>query len=253
MDRGVYASTALGLAQMKKLDLVNNNLANVNTPGFKKQILVGEAQSFDQTLAKLVENQDPYAKADHQRTPGVVSLRSVTDFTQGPIKSTGNTFDVALRDPKDFFVVNTPSGLQYTRAGDFSLNTEGEIVTMDGYQVQGDGGPIAVNGPNVRIAPNGQITVNKTPIGKLQVVRFDDPTQLERVGATRFKLGAGQAQPIPVDPNIATESLEMSNVSAISSMIDLISASRGFEMYSRTVASLDQLNQAAINQVGRSR
>ena len=105
MDRGIYTSASAGLYQLRKLEVVNNNLANINTVGFKKQILTGETQSFDQTLASAVAKDDPYAKGDHDRTPGVVNSRTVTDFTVGAIKNTGNPLDVALRNPNDFFVI----------------------------------------------------------------------------------------------------------------------------------------------------
>lgn len=251
MDRGIYSSTTLGMAKMRQLEVVNNNLANVNTPGFKRQVLVGEVQTFDQTLARLVEGQDPYARGDHQRTPGVVSLETRVDFTQGPIHTTGNKLDVAIAEPKDFFVINTPDGPRYTRAGNFTLNTEGTIVTQDGYEVQGDGGAITVNAPGVRINPDGTVSVRGVNVGRLQTVRFDDTSGLEPVGGTRFKLKPSATQPQAVQSRVIPESLEMSNVSAISSMVDLITTNRGFEAYTKTAQTIDQMNQVAINQVGK--
>lgn len=251
MERGTYVSASGGLVQLRKLDIVNNNLANVNTPGFKKAMLVGSMQTFDQTLASLVVKSDPYAKGDHDRTPGAVDLQTVTDFTPGPIKNTGNVLDVALRNAKDFFVINTPQGQRYTRAGNFTLNETGEISTADGFPVSGDGGPIAVSGSPLTIAPNGTVTVNGAAVGRLQVVRFEEPSGLIREGGARFALGQGQAAPTPVEPEVEVGALEMSNVSAISSMIDLISASKGFEMYTKTAQAIDTMNQTAISQVGR--
>jgi flagellar basal-body rod protein FlgG len=251
MERGTYISASGGLVQLRKLDIVNNNLANVNTPGFKKEMLVGAAQTFDQTLAKMVAVNDPYAKGDHDRTPGAVDLESVTDFSQGPIKNTGNTLDLALKKANDFFVINTPQGPRYTRAGNFTLNETGEISTLDGCQVAGDGGAIAVNGSPMSISPNGAVLVKGTQVGKLQVVHFDDPSKLIREGGARFNLAPGQAAPTPVEPDVEPGALEMSNVSAISSMIDLINASKGFEMYTKTAQAIDAMNQTAIGQVGR--
>ncbi len=251
MERGSYIAASAGLAQLRKLDVVNNNLANVNTPGFKKQILIGSEQTFDQTLAKAVAGTDPYAKGDHERTPGVVDLQSATDFSPGPIKNTGNVLDLALRNPNDFFVVNTPGGPRYTRAGNFSLNDTGQIVTQDGMEVQGDGGAITANGTPLEVAPNGTVRANGVQTGKLQVVRFENPAQMLREAGTRFALANGQPPPVPVEPDLEVGALEMSNVSAITSMIDLISASKGFEMYTKTAQSIDMLNQTAIGQVGR--
>lgn len=251
MERGTYISASGGMAQLRKLDVVNNNLANVNTPGFKKEMLVGEAQTFDQTLAKAVAGTDPFARGDHERTPAVVGVQSVTDFSQGPIKNTGNVLDLALRKPNDFFVVNTPAGPRYTRAGNFGLNTAGEISTLDGYPVASDGGVLTVTGTPLSISPNGAVSVNGQQIGKFQVVRFDNPNVLVREGGSRFALASGQAQPAAVEPDLEPGALEMSNVSAISSMIDLITASKGFEMYTKTAQTIDGMNQAAVGQVGR--
>ena len=253
MDRGTYTATTLGMAKMRQLEVVNNNLANVNTPGFKRQLLVGEVQSFDQTLAKLVEGQDPYARGDHDRTPGIVSLETKVDFSQGPIQSTGNKFDAALTDPNEFFVVNSPEGLRYTRAGNFTLNAEGTLVTQDGFEVQGDGGALSVNGPGGRINEDGSISVDGISVGRLQIMRFDDPSGLTPVGNTQFALSASAPLPQAVQSRVIPESIEMSNVSAITSMIDLITTNRGFEAYTRTVQTIDQMNQTAINQVGKAR
>lgn len=253
MERGTYIAASGGLVQLRRLDVVNNNLANVNTPGFKRQILVGDLQQFEDTLASVVAQNDPYAKGDHDRTPGTVNLRTQTDFTPGPIKNTENPLDVALRNPKDFFVVNSPEGPLYTRAGNFTLTPEGELVTVDGFAVQGDGGAITANGPGANITPNGTVLANGLQVGKLQVVRFDDPQVLEPVGATRFRLKAGGVGPQQVEPALAEQSLEMANVSAITSMIDLIIANRGFEMYTKSAQAIDNMNQTAISQIGRNR
>ena len=252
MDSGTYAAASSGMAQIRKLDVVSNNLANVNTPGFKRQLLVREVQEFDQTLAKA-QNLDQLAKDDIVRVAGVANLRTQTDFSPGAIKNTGNTYDVALRNPNDFFVVATPTGNQYTRAGNFTLNANGEIVTQDGFLVQGDGGPITVNGPGASISPAGIVRTANGEVGRLQVVRFTDTEGLERTSAARFQVKAGQAGPAAVEADVVPESLEMSNVSAISGVLDIIAANRAFQAYAKSAETIDSLNQAAISQVGKPR
>ncbi len=254
MDRGTYVAASAGMAQMRKLEIVNNNLANINTPGFKRLILVGEEQTFDQTLAGVTAKDDPYARGDHDRMPSVTNLQSEIDFSQGPIAYTGGNLDAALRDPKDFFVISTPAGLQYSRAGNFTLTSGGELVQPDGMQVQGDGGPIAVSTGKVTINDDGSVRSNGTVVGRLQVVRFEDPAkQLIAAGGTRYALKPNTTPPQQVDPRVIGGSLEMANVSAISSMIDIIAASRGFQMYTKSAESIDTMNQAAISQIGRPR
>jgi flagellar basal-body rod protein FlgF len=251
MDKGTYAAASAGLLQMRKLEVVNNNLANVNTPGFKRQLLVGKLQSFDETLAKQVEAQDPFARADHERMPGTVHIRSVTDFTPGSVKDTSNPLDVALRHPKDFFVVTTPDGERYTRAGNFTLNAEAELVTQDGFPIVGDGGAIVANGTGVNIESDGTVRASGTIVGKVKVVRIEKTEALEHVEGTRFKLARGGAAPTDVEAELVPQSLEMANVNAVGSMVDLITTNRAFDLYTRSAMSIDQLNQTAISQIGR--
>ncbi len=250
MDRGTYAAASGGLMQFRKLEVVTNNLANVNSPGFKRQALQGEVQTFDQTLASIAGAADPFAKGDHDRVPGVVDIDTVTDFSVGAIRATGNPLDVALRNANDFFVVQTPEGTRYTRAGNFSLAAGGQLVTADGLEVQGDGGPISVGEGKVEIGPDGGVLVDGVAAGRLQVARFDEMQGLERVGGNLFAQGSARA-PTDTDPDVVPQSLEMSNVSTISAVVDLMTASRGFQMYTKTAETLDQMNQTAINQYGR--
>jgi len=253
MERGSYIAASGGLVQLRKLEVISNNLANVNTAGFKRQYLVNRTQGFEETFAKELEAKDPYARGDHARTAGVSSIETVTDFSIGPVKATGNPFDVALRNPKDFFVVNTPSGVQYTRAGNFTLNESGSLVTMDGMEVQGDGGAIAVRPGRAQITDDGSVTVDGQRVGRLQVVRAEDPSILEPKEGTRFALKKGSAAPAAVDAAVMPGSLEMANVSMVGTMVEMIVAQRAFDMYTKSAQTIDSLNQVAINQVGRSR
>ncbi|MCO6432471.1 MAG: flagellar hook-basal body protein [Deltaproteobacteria bacterium] len=253
MERGTYVAASGGLLELRKLDVASNNLANINTVGFKRQILVGETQDFEQTLASTIAASDPYARGDHERSPGTVNVRAATDFTPGPIKNTGNKWDVAARNPNDFFVVQTPDGPQYTRAGNFTLNDQGQLVTLDGFPVQGDGGTVTADVPGAYIAPDGSIRAGNEVLATLQVVRFVNPESLERVGMTRFITKPGQPAPEPVEPDVMPQALEMSNVSATSSVIELITANRAFDMYTKTAQAIDQMNQTAVTQVGRGR
>lgn len=256
MDIGTYVATSSGILQMKKLEVQNNNLANINTVGFKGQFVVAEPQSFDDTLASEISEDDPYARGDQDRFKNVSDVKTQIDFSQGPIQNTGNPLDVALRSPKDFFVVSTPQGEQYTRAGNFSLSLTGELVTADGYRVMGEGGAIAAAAPGVSIFPDGSVragpNVGAQPniVGRLRVVRFEDTSVLEAAEGARFRIKGG-ARPVPVDPRVEPQSLEMSNVSAVSGMVDLITTNRAFEAYTKAAQTLDNMNQAAVTQLGR--
>lgn len=251
MDRGTYAASSNGLANLLKLQVVSNNLANISTPGFKRELVVGSRQSFDETLAASQQESGPFDKGDHDRVSNVVSLKTITDFSPGPIEQTGNALDVALREASDFFVIDTPQGPAYTRAGNFTLDQTGQVVTADGMAVQGDGGAITVpEGGQLRISENGQVFVGTEAVGKLQVVRFDDTSNLVRMEGSRFKQDGGAA-PQAVEPSVIPNSIEKANVSTVVSIVELMTVQRGFESYVKTAQSIDELNRTAINDLAR--
>jgi len=250
MDIGMYAAASAGMLQMRKLEIQNNNLANVNTIGFKRQYLVAGQEKFDDTLAKEVAANDPYAAGDQSRVSAVAEVSTQIDFSLGAIKYTGNPLDVALKNQNDFFVVNTPEGKMYTRAGNFTLSADGSLVTQDGFQVQGDDGPILINGAGASISADGTVRAGGINQGRLQVVRFTETDGLVPVAGARFRQVAG-GQPPVVDGRVEPQSLEMSNVSAVTGMIDLITTNRAFDAYTKAAQTIDNLNQAAITQVGK--
>ena len=252
MERGTYAAASAGIAQLAKIQVVTHNLANVDTPGYKRQALIGDTQTFEETLAARIAGNDPYARGDHERTPGISSVKTVIDFSQGPVQTTGNPFDVALARENDFFVVQAADGPRYTRAGNFTLNTDGEIVTQDGLQVLSDEGEIVVTpGGVAKFEANGALSVDDQEIGKLQTVHFEDTSGLVPDGGSRFKLQDGSPQPVSAVTQVIPGAVEASNVSAINSIIDLITTNRGFEQYTKAASSIDALNRLAVSQLGR--
>jgi len=244
MDRGTYVAASGGLHSSRRLDVVADNLANSSTVGFKAQRLVSRQQEFSDTLASRLENASAKAVGDQERTPGVVDLQTMTDFSPGPISYTGDPLNVALPDANTFFAVNTPEGLAYTRAGNFTRNVDGNLVTADGMPVIGDGGPITLPIGSASISSTGAVIVDGETIASLQVTKIDDPSQLERVGNTRFVLKSGGGTNVPA--NVVPGSVEMPNVSVVEAMVDMIAANRGFEAYSKTVKSIDELNEVAL-------
>lgn len=245
MDRGLYSAASGGLINIRKIEVVANNLANVNTVGFKAQRIASKQQEFNDTLASRMQDVSGHAAGDQVRTPGAVDYETVTDFSPGPISTTSNPLNVALAKPKQFFVIQTPEGEAYTRAGNFTLNSEGTLVTPDGLPVLGSGGPITISGAPAKITSSGAVLQAGQTIGQVRVVEIDELKKLERTEGVRFKLNKGQARTID-NPNVVPGALEMPNVNAVSSMIELISAQRAFEAYSKTVQEIDTLNGQAI-------
>lgn len=247
MDRGMYASASGGLLADSRIEIVANNLANVNTVGFKAQRLRSREESFDDTLASETSGKvTAKAKADHDRTPGVVGLSTYTDFSPGPIAPTENPLDVALREEKQFFAIQTPSGEAYTKAGNFSLRSDGTLVTQDNMPVMGDSGPIVLPPGNAHISTNGSVVVGNQTAGRLKVVEIDDLSKLNRTESSRFTLPSGAGAARPVEADVVPGSVELPNVNVVDAMIEMISAQKGFEAYTKTLRSIDELNEVAI-------
>ncbi len=245
MDRGIYAATSGGLRNVRQIDVVANNLANVNTVGFKAQRLVSREQNFSDTMANILENMPASASANFPQVPGVVDVGTKTDFTPGPIQYTGNPLDVALRKENQFFVVSTPEGEQLTRAGNFSLDVEGRLITPDGNPVLGDGGELSLPVGPTSINSGGNIFVGGAAVGRLRVVEVQNLAELERTEGVRFKPSPGAAL-TTVDAEIENGAVEMPNVGVVEAMVEMISAQRGFEAYTKTIRTIDELNERAI-------
>ena len=248
MDRGSYAAASGGMAQLRLLDTVTNNLANVNTTGFKQDVLVTKQQNFSDTLASGLPT-DPYARGDHERTPGAVNVEQSIDLTVGPFKRTNGELDVALRNSKDFFVVLTPNGPELTRGGSFSLDGQGNVVTQDGFPVSGGGGPITVNGPGASISSSGAVMSRGTIVGQLQIQQVADSSSLEKVGNTRFRIREGASPGIEVPADLEAGALESANISVTSAMVQMISAHRGFQAYTKIAGAIDEMNRDAVTQI----
>ncbi len=250
MDRGSYVASSGGLIQSRRLEVIGNNLANINTVGFKAQRVVSHQQDFSDTLASIIPGTPSRAKSDHEQTPGAVDLRTVTDFSLGPVTETGNPIHAALMRPNDFFVVQTEQGPAYTRAGNFTLNGEGALVTPDGLPVLGDGGPIVVQNGTPSITKNGTVLVDGQEAGSLSVVEIEDTSLLKRLEGSRFILEGGQPATVE-EVQLVPGAVEMPNVNIVESIVEMISVGRTFEAYTKTLKSIDELNERAMRMAQR--
>ena len=248
MVKALYSAASGMFAQQLRQDAVANNIANVSTTGYKKAI--GAHRGFYQIFLDAIAI-DTLRPGD---VPGGGMLLDATasDFSQGTIQHTNEPLDVALDGP-GFFVVEGPGGNNlYTRSGHFTMNEDGELVTENGYKVQGEGGAIAASGANVMIGDDGRVVVDGAERGVLQVVTFEDPRVLMRVGDTMF------AAPDTVFPSIAepvrlvSNALESSNTSIAAEMIDMLVTARNFEANQRVILAVDSTLDKTINDVGRT-
>ncbi|MDR3077022.1 MAG: flagellar hook-basal body protein [Synergistaceae bacterium] len=269
MFRGIYAGTSAMLVQEKMLDVVGNNLANVDTSGFRGRVAVNK--SFPEVLMDRVErytvvdealNEElkerkffPYVRG--RTSIGTISMTNVLSETtmsteRGPIQWTDNPTDVVL-DNDEFFVVEDSGGNTfYTRSGHFQ-NEQGQLATHDGEFVMGDGGRITLGeATKISIGENGQVMADGEPVGTLQVVRFETPTYLHNVGKSLLAETAESGAPQAVgDAHIISGGLERSNVQVVTEMVRMIEANRAFEAAGRAVTIQDELSGRLFTSVGR--
>jgi flagellar basal-body rod protein FlgF len=250
MLRGIYTSASGMIAQGRRVDVISQNIANVSTTGFKRSEPATEG--FYQVFAQEVMRSPTMRGSQLIPGGGSALAATVEDFSPGPIIESGNPLDVAIEGP-GFFVVRTPLGDRYTRAGNFSINSDGQLVTSDGYPVLGLQGPILVQGENVRITANGDVLVNGIPAETFALVDFPKPYPLIPFGNTLFgatEAGARSAFAVP-EPRLRVAALEGSNVNAISELTALMMAARSFETSQRIVQAFDESLDAAVNRIAR--
>ncbi|MCB2183522.1 MAG: flagellar basal-body rod protein FlgF [Desulfobulbaceae bacterium] len=233
---GLIEGTETMLAQSQRLNQISNNLANVDTPGYKKEDI-----TFWEMLYKTNEDRQRVGKA----------LKILTNQQEGSVKSTGNQFDFAISGD-GFFKLQTPLGVRYSRAGNFNVNNEGQLVNPDGYLVLGDGGPIVIEGQNVAVGRDGTINVDGNEAGALDIATFNDLTGIEKEGTNLFRLKEGAAPEIPAaDFTIRQGFLEASNVTLVTEMTTMLDLHRAYETQQKIIRTFDDIDGRAINTVGK--
>jgi len=261
MHEGIYIAASGAFKQERKIDVIANNLANLATTGFKRDGLAFREMIPPFTgTAQLSASLDPKPTA-FQPDPQVsyVGVTDMyTDVSNGILRQTGNTLDVALQG-KGFFVVDSPEGQRFTRNGNFKLSGDGTLITQEGYKVLGkDGKPIKIDtqGGDISINLSGGIAVSNgkqsTPLGNLQLVNFDDPAKLAKEGNGLFKIADSSVKKQAVEKlSVHQGYLETSNVNTIEEMTNMITTLRAFEAYQKIIQSIDEADDQAVNAIGR--
>jgi len=247
MIRGIYTS-GLGMTrETKRLDIISNNLANASTTGFKSD---GTVQgTFKQRLEDVLVGKSRIDIANY--TPDVV--RSYTNFTQGSLRNTGNSTDVAIsNDNHAFFSVEDNEGNEvYTRDGGFTIDKDRFLVTTEGYKVLGENGYINLADSNFAIGVDGNITTDKGEIlGRLKITSFENPETLTKMGDN---LLAADTDSIKRNFNgeIQQGYLEMSNVNTVNEMVNMIAVSRAYEANQKVLQTQDEMLGKSVSDVGR--
>jgi len=245
MENALLIGLSRQMALRRELDVVANNVANINTTGFKSDTAV-----FEEFLM-------PVARHDHfqgrDRVFSYVQDRATWhDMGQGPVKQTNNPLDVSI-DGNGFLVVQTPRGERYTRNGSFQINAQGQLVTSEGYPVLGDGGPLQFQNEDrdITIARDGTVSVPEGARGRLRLVTFADAQRLQKDSASTF---AAPADMPPQDQaieqvHLIQGTLEQSNVRPVVEMARLIEVSRQYTQLATLLQQHGDIRKSAIERL----
>ncbi len=233
---GLIEGTETMIAQQHRMNQISNNLANVDTAGYKK-----EDVTFWEMLYTTNEGGNRVGKA----------LKILTNHSEGTMKTTGNPLDFAIQG-NGFFKIQTPRGIRYTRAGNFHLNGEGQLMTPSGYLVLGSGGPLTINGKDISVASDGTVTTDNVPTGKLDIVTIDNLNGLEKEGNNMFRLVQGEAtETAATDFSLKQGFVEASNVTLVTEMTNMLDLHRAYESQQKVIRTFDEMDAKAINSVGK--
>jgi len=273
MQNGFYSAAGGMVAQFSRLDNITNNLANLNTNGYKKQdLVVGDfVRVYQDKRDELdLQNQTKEAAKFINRTVSRVPqvIDSYRDMSVGAFQQTGNNLDVALKEKNLFFAVLTPDGVKLTRDGAFSLNDDGELVTKQGHKVlpanyQKTGTFIKFNTEftNLELDKNGQFSYLITgdskfnPSKALYLVEPQEVSKLKPSGDNLFTADAADnLTPVTTSGAVTQGFLEKSNVNAIQSMVGMIETQRLVGMYQKVMdTQMNEMNREAIDKIASSK
>ena len=255
MNPALWAAKTGLDAQQTRMAVVSNNLANVNTTGFKKSRAVFEDLLYQNvTQVGAATSQNTQAASGLELGTGVRVVATEKTYTQGNLSQTGNAMDLAISG-RGFFQVLMPDGtLGYTRAGDFQLNASGQLVTSSGYTLQ-PAITIPAGAQSVTIGNDGTVSVQlagqsaPTTVGSIQLADFVNPAGLQPRGENLLTESAasGTAQTSNPGQNglgtILQGSVESSNVNVVEEMVNMIETQRAYEMNTKAIETTDQMLQ----------
>ena len=245
MSGTVYQAAAGALLQQMRLDVLSNNLANVNTSGFKADKPVFRMDTGDE------KNNTTPTTVPGRLSPYAPPLEAVTDYSAAPLVKTGNPLDAAIIG-KGFFQVQAPEGERFTRSGHFMVNEDGVLSTAEGWPVMGQSAEINIEGSRVEISDQGEVMVDGELVDTLRVVDFGDTSKLHKVGDTFFSADPGSdGQTLDDSFEIAQGFVEGSNVDAVRTMTEMIETIRVFEAYQKIIRSADDTTAKTVSEVGR--
>jgi flagellar basal-body rod protein FlgG len=256
MFRSLYTAGWSMLAQGKSMDVISNNLANINTVGYKKDIAVFE--SFPEVLAKRIN--DKKSPSDSPNGLGSMQLGSdigeiYVNFKQGQLTSTSSNLDMSLDGAEGaFFTIgvadaNGNQNEYYTKNGQFKLDNQGFLVTSDGNFVLGDNGPIKVGSDNFSVTDEGVISIDGNKIDSLKITQFEDTRVLKKFGNNLITANPDDAK-VVFSGTVRQGFVEESNVNTIREMVDMINILRAYEANQKVIQAVDGTMDKSVNEVG---
>lgn len=257
MIRGLYTSGYSMITLNRKMDTVSNNMANVNTNGFKKDTVVFE--EFSDVMMKRFSDTGNIFSGKPASIGNMTLYNDIaevhTDYTQGSFESTGVSTDVAINgDDSAFFCVAVPDNNDfreyYTRDGSFKLDSTGKLITRDGFSVMGNEGAIILNGTDFNITEKGDVIQNDEIVDTIKIRKFENPESLKKYGMN-LVTATDESQDSAFTGTIQQNFVELSNVNSVSEMVDMITVLRAYESNQKMIQYQDSTLEKAVNEVGR--
>ena len=229
---------------MEALDILANNLANMNTSGFKEQKSFFTVLS-DSMNSSALQDVHPLFPEKSIRTHGALNV------ADGTLLATQRELDIALTG-QGYLEVATPRGVRYTRNGGLSVNAKSQLATADGLPILGENGPILIGPGKLHISEQGEVFVNKTRLDRLKIVAPENPALLIREGNSLLVPSDPKAKPKAGNAVVRQGYLEQSNVNAVASVIEMVGIMRRFEAIQKTVnLMLNDIDAKSIDKLGR--
>lgn len=241
MENAQLIGLSRQIALQRQMDVVANNMANLNTTGFK-----AERMLFEEYKMPVASDRD-FSFPD-QSLSYTDDWATVHDLSSGPLLDTGNPLDVALQG-KGFLVAQTPDGERYTKAGSLGISPDGTLVDPSGNPILGNAGPIDFDATetDISISADGTISSSAGVKGTLRIVEFADPQTVERFGNNLWTGGT----PVPATATTVVQgSIEQSNASGILEMSDMIRVQRAYESVASLLQKQDDQRRTAIQKLG---